>query len=402
MKLETYNFEIRTLVAQFVDAFNDIVIRRYDNADDRNIQDKIHCNFVYAPKTRTLHDLVNKAKHIKLPVISVSISNINRNVGRVFNKIEGPYYNMGLNDTGFTHPLQPVPVDISIDMSIITRFQSDMDQIITNFVPYNDPYIVISWPAPYTGHEIRTVVKWSGDINLEYPKDIAPSTPYRVIGNTSFTIEGWLYKDPSEPAGKIYKIDTSFSAISALDATYETMLNWTDEDNTDFFIISGRPQARTADPWISIPCVSSKGITIDGTWFDTLCSLYVSGSPGVFDVAPSGTPLSAMDNYVTWHNPASGNPAISAMYPGFSGLEIDNWVAHTDSLMTFTLPPAVSAGYIDIIPFNEAGYGKLTEDAIRPTLNPYTSGTPEYDNYVEWQHPSVSGVRVDPFYYNCN
>jgi len=110
MKLETYNFEVRTLVAQFVDAFNDVVIRRYNNATDRRIQDKIHCNFVYAPKTRTLHDLVNKAKHIKPPIISVSISNINRNVGRVFNKIEGPYYNMGLNDTGFTHPLQPVPM----------------------------------------------------------------------------------------------------------------------------------------------------------------------------------------------------------------------------------------------------------------------------------------------------
>ena len=389
MKLETYNFEIRTLVAQFVDAFNDVVIRRYDNAHNKNIQDKIHCNFVYAPKTRTLHDLVNKAKHIKLPVISVNIASMNRNVGRVFNKIEGPYYNMGINDVGFTHPLQPVPIDITMNMSIITRFQSDMDQIITNFAPYNDPYIVISWKAPYTGHEIRTIVKWSGDINFEYPIDIAANTPYRVVANTAFTIEGWLYKDPTEPVGKIYKIDTSFTSLSDLDAKYETMFNYTNEDNTDFFVISGRPQVRTADPYISIPCVEDKRITIDGTWFDTLCTMYVSGSPGVFD-------------NMSWHNPASGNYRISGMYPGFSGVEVDTWTAHTDSLLTFTMPSAVSAGYVDIIAYNEAGYGLLTHDAVRPTLNPYVSGTPQYNSYVEWQHPSVSGVRVDPFYYYCS
>jgi hypothetical protein len=388
MKLETYNFEVRTLVAQFVDAFNDVVIRRYNNATNRDIQDKIHCNFVYAPKTRTLHDLVNKAKHIKPPIISVNITSMNRNVGRVFNKIEGPMYNLGPDDSGFSHPLQPVPVDISINMSIITRFQSDMDQIITNFAPYNDPYIVVSWREPYTNHEMRTIVKWSGDINFEYPTDITPQMPYRIIANTSFVIEGWLFKDPQEPVGKIYKIDTSFTALSDLEATYETMLSYTDELNTDFFILSGRPQVRTADPYLMIPCVDDRRITIDGTWFDTVSTLYVSGSPGVF---PN----------ISYFDPAAPNEKISALYPGFSGVEIDSWTVHSDSEITFTMPSAVSAGYIDIIAFNEAGYGILTEDAVRPTLNPYVSGTPQYDSYIEWQHPSVSGVRVDPFYYYC-
>jgi hypothetical protein len=66
------------------------------------------------------------------------------------------------------------------------------------------------------------------------------------------------------------------------------------------------------------------------------------------------------------------------------------------------MPSAVSAGYIDVIAFNEAGYGILTQDAVRPTLNPYPSSMPEYFTYEEWQHPSISGVRVDPFYYYCS
>ena len=389
MKLETYNFEIRTLIAQMVDAFDDIVIRRYNNAINRRVQDKIKCNFVYAPKTRTLHDLVNKAKHISLPVISVSIANMNRNPGRVFNKIEGPYYNMGINDTGFTHPLQPVPVDITVNMSIITRFQSDMDQIVTNFAPYNDPYIVVSWLAPYTNHEMRTIIKWSGNINFEYPTDITSNVPYRIIANTSFVIEGWLFKDPSEPVGKIYKVTTSFTALSSLNAKYEQMVEFADSDNTDTFTISGRPQLKTADPWLMIPCVSDKIITVYGSWFDTLSTLYLSGSPGVFE-------------NISWYDPASGNPTISALYTGFSGIQLDSWAAVSDNVLTFVMPSAVDAGYIDVIAFNEAGYGKLTVDAIRPTLNPYVSGTSEYNNYVEYQHPSISGIRVDPFYYYCS
>lgn len=105
---------------------------------------------------------------------------------------------------------------------------------------------------------------------------------------------------------------------------------------------------------------------------------------------------------ISWYDPASGNPTISALYTGFSGIQLDSWAAVSDNVLTFVMPSAVDAGYIDVIAFNEAGYGKLTVDAIRPTLNPYVSGTSEYNNYVEYQHPSISGIRVDPFYYYCS
>ena len=389
MRNETYNFEIRTLVAQFVDALNDIVISRYNNAVDKEAQDKIHCNFIYAPKTRTLNDLVNPAKHIKPPIISANISSINRSVGRVFNKLEGPYYNLGPEERGVAKPLQPVPVDIGMNMSIITRFQSDMDQIITNFAPYNDPYITVSWKDPSTNYEIRTIIKWDGNIAFEYPIDIGPNTPYRIIANTSFVIEGWLFKLAESPAGKIYNINTTFNAVSSLNARYEELLADSDEDNTDYFTVSGRPFLRNIIPYTTIPCIADRLITVDGLWMDTLCGLYVSGSPGVF----SSTYL---------YDPLSGNTSISALYPAFSGIAVSAWDAPSDSIMSFTMPSAVSAGYIDIIAYNEAGYGLLTEDAIRPTNNPYVSGTSEYTSYVEYQHPSISGVRVESFYYYCS
>jgi len=388
MKLETFNWEIRTLVAQAVDAYNDVVIRRYN--DQKAVQDRIHVNFIYAPKSRVLYDIINKAAKFTLPVISLSIASITRNVSRVFNKIEGPYYNLGPNDTGFSHPLQPVPVDIKLNMSIVTRFQMDMDQILTNFMPYNDPYIVVSWPAPYTGHEIRNLIKWSGDVALTYPKDITQTDQYRCIADTGFTIEGWVFKDPSEPAGKIYKINTTFTSVSDTNVTYPTLLNWMDEDMvTDSFWISGRPELTMAIPYMTIPCLTGKQIQIYGNSFDTISGVYVSGNtPGMFT-----------NEY--FYNPLSGNYRVSAQYPGFSGVVVETWNVISNNVMTIELPLAVSGGYMDVIAYNEAGYGLLTKDAIRPTLNPYPSAMPEYSTYVEYQHPSVSGIYVIPFYDNC-
>ena len=74
---------------QFVSAFNSIVIDRYNK--NRVVQEKIQANFVYAPKERVIHDLVNKNQHLKLPVVAVSMNSVTRDNERVFNKIPGFY-----------------------------------------------------------------------------------------------------------------------------------------------------------------------------------------------------------------------------------------------------------------------------------------------------------------------
>jgi hypothetical protein len=175
-----------------------------------------------------------------------------------------------------------------------------------------------------------------------------------------------------------------------------------DDEVTDYFTISGRPQLTMADPWLTIPCVTGKDIRVYGSWFTNVSGIFASGTPGVFPDAPSGTPLSAISGVYNWYyDPFIANSGLSAMYPGFSAVEIANWNVVNDNTLTIELPRAVSGGYIDIIAYNEAGYGLLTRDAVRPTLNPYPTSTPEFSAYVEYQHPSVSGIYVAPFYYNC-
>ncbi len=225
MKKSPFYFEIKDVLIQFISAFDDIVISRYNK--DRAEQSQIKVRYVYSPKQRVVHDIVNKARHITLPVVAVNISNITYDKTRVFNKIVGTYHQRV--DTFQNHEMRtttdhlpmPVPVDIEIDMSILTRYQTDMDQILSNFVPYNNPYIVISWKVPeelvQKDQEIRSEVEWNGNLNVEYPTDITSSEPYRVSASTSFTLHSWLFKDKQDPIGNIFTVNSFFTPMSGIE-----------------------------------------------------------------------------------------------------------------------------------------------------------------------------------------
>ena len=98
-----------------------------------------------------------------------------------------------------------------------------MDQILSNFVPYSNPYIVISWPVPTTQNlkdnlEIRTEILWDGNLALEYPVEVSGTQPARVIANTAFTIKGWLFKGPpTEDTKNIFVIDQDFIPVNTFD-----------------------------------------------------------------------------------------------------------------------------------------------------------------------------------------
>jgi hypothetical protein len=232
VKDRAFSFEIKDLMIQFVAAFDNVIIKRYNSI--REEQDQIQVRYVYSPKQRVLFDIVNRSQNLTLPVIAVSINSVSRDNDRVFNKIAGFYTNKTQTESnrGSTSAYMrtPVPVNISVNMSILAKYQSDMDQIISNFVPYNDPYIIISWKVPESAglsipQEIRSEILWDGNLNMTYPTDINASDKYRISADTSFTIKGWLFKDLSKNAvsniffiDNNFNLDTSFSSLTSFNA----------------------------------------------------------------------------------------------------------------------------------------------------------------------------------------
>jgi len=395
MRSHTFHWELRDIIAQFSNAFNDIVIKRYNI--DKEPEDQLHVNFLYAPKTRTLHDLVQKNQHIKMPIVSVSNGGFRRAPERVFSKIEGSYWadTKSPVTSAWVHLLQPVPIDLTINMSIIGRFQTDIDQILTNFIPYCDPYIVVSWKwpdiIPWSDFEIRSHIKWNENVAISYPLDINASQPYRVIADTSFTIESWMFKNSPPPGKPIYVIDTNFASVSAIEE-YERMKAREDEYNTDHYtdytVISARPQFVNVDPFV-INTNRESDITCYGRMLDYVETVYLSSSDwSMFDIS-SSSPLSAGVTYV------QDLTTKSTIYSGFSGIRVEDNAINYISQNAFSLSLTMAnSGYFDIIAVNSAGYGYLTKDSIRPTTNPYSLNSTDYNNYVEFQYPCVSGVQV--------
>ena len=202
------------------------MIQRFNK--ERKSEQSVEVRYVYAPKQRVIYDIINQAKNLTLPVVSVSITNISRDVNRVFNKLDGFYY--GKNDgtqNSVSHLLSPVPINISVSMSIITKYQTDMDQILSNFIPYANPYIIIGWKVPedlglLLNQEIRSEVLWEGGISLSYPTDISSTDKYRCTADTSFTIKGWLFKSQENPKGLVYYINNNFNIESKI-TTYDSL-----------------------------------------------------------------------------------------------------------------------------------------------------------------------------------
>jgi len=223
MKKKPFYFEVKDVITQFIAAFNDVVIDRYNSS--RVSKDQIKVRYVYSPKQRALHNLMNKSQHIKLPAVVVSIASLSRDESRVFNKLRGTYevhQNAEIPKTsGSDFIPAPVPVDIKLNMSIMAKYQTDVDQIISNFIPYANPYIVISWKIPSDiatlTQEVRSEVLWSGDISLEYPTDVDPNQPARITADTSFTIKAWLWPAGGTKDGpNIFYANTTLQPMSAI------------------------------------------------------------------------------------------------------------------------------------------------------------------------------------------
>jgi hypothetical protein len=235
----TYGFEIQTMIAMFASAMDDIIIKRYNRY--REAQDSIRVRFVYAPKQRVLADLLDKAQNLQLPVIALTNGGISRDPNRVWNKIQGSY--MTSSDPTKTNKIyQPVPVDLVINMNILCRFQEDYDQCITAWLPYFNPYIIISWRTPQApDYEIRSQVVWSGNVTTTYPYDINSTQVARVEGTTSFTFKGWLFQaGPSTQDSPIFTINSNYSTESGLNSMLS--LDALDELTTERKVLSGHPQ----------------------------------------------------------------------------------------------------------------------------------------------------------------
>ena len=303
MKNRAFHFEIKDLLTQFIAAFDNAVISRYDK--DRNPGNNIEVRYVFAPKQRVMYDIINKAQNLTLPVVAVNLTSVTRDNDRVFNKLAPSYIPAQKIENPKTDSkfLMPVPVNLEVSMSILARYMQDVDQIVSNFVPYNNPYIIITWEVPAVfgaqyPQEIRSEVLWDGNLVYDTPTDTTYNDKFRVTVDTSFTIKGWLFPEQKDTSGTIYKVDSNFIAVDLANKIYSP-LDPTEpvEDNT--YQELGYPNLSGFDA--NVPTNYTETITVSG--IPEFTNIFYSTTGTYYPL--NNFPLGTVTNILTCTNPNS-------------------------------------------------------------------------------------------------
>lgn len=362
----TYNFEVKDLLTQFVAAFDDTVIKRYDK--NNNARQEIGVRYVFAPKQRIMHDIVNKAQNIELPVVAINLASVSYDTDRVFNKLNNFENYASANSASAIRT--PTPVNLTVNMSILCRYMQDMEQIISNFVPYSDPYIILSWKEPVSDDvnntiEIRSEVLWDQNISLNTPTETTYSDKFRIIADTTFTIKGWLFRSKNERSSQIYFIENNFVNVRP-DFNFNQGLSSLEYESFFDSLTS------VAD----IETIALSGIPdITNIYFNTSGSLLPIDNPITIkrDLSSGGRSYTLYgDNYneteflMLSSNSAitTGFTAVSTTYTGeVSGYLLPNsqWNVLNNQILNIMIPALTASGRFDVIVKNPAGWKTSAE-----------------------------------------
>jgi len=383
MKNRAFHFEIKNLLTQFVAAFDDTVISRFDK--NRNAKSNIDVRYVFAPKQRVMYDIVNKAQNITLPVVAINLDSISRDESRVFNKLTGGIVpsTQSENANSSSKFLMPVPVNLEVSMSILARYMQDVDQIISNFVPYNNPYIILTWKVPEEyganyDQEIRSEVLWSGSLNYSTPTDTTYSEKFRITVDTSFTIKGWLFPEQKDTVGNIYKVDNNFIAVDLQNRIYSPL---DQQISNNSFTDQGYNALSGYDN--TVPTNYTETITVSGV--PEFTNIFYTTS-GVFEQLRSTTNVisSQTNNFLLYGKALNYSNSLyisanklnfftdyqqitSAKLDTISAYKLDDSLYNiaTDNLVSISLPTSTLSGVgkFTFVTANEAGWASSYQAA---------------------------------------
>ena len=349
-KYRSYNSEIRNSVAQLLDFFNDIVIDR--RTGDDAISQTISVPCVYGNRGRLLKSLENGDKTLSVPLIVLSLMGVSRDTERV-NDLNTEILDQPASGPFDQSRTKPVPININFELSLVAKYQQDVDQLISNFSVFSNPdfFLVLKHPKE-PEWKLKAQVVWDGSITMDYPREIQSNEPYRCTATTTFVMKTWLFPgmDADYRVGPlIHKINFCPRLFEVgddgymLDRWYDvphsmsfdaftqnvicglikpdperigTSADFYSRDNYDFLRISGGYDT------------SGAFVGVSGYWQDV---------SGVFDYAPSGSHVSYVTGDLCYLQTQEGYTLLYAatapwikMTPGLAAVDYLNICVSAD------------------------------------------------------------------------
>jgi hypothetical protein len=187
MEVQSWNKELVLANAQFKRLFSNISIEK----DGKRT--KFQC--VLGNRSRIFKHLENPEKNsmYKLPMIIIQRTGITKNNDRlanVNNEVKYATHSSRLDYNLYT----PVPIDITYEVTIISKYQEHIDRAISNFIPFfnKDLYVRCQHPK-FEGLFFTNQVVMEDGIQEEHPDEIDPSADDIVQATCTFTFKTYMF-----------------------------------------------------------------------------------------------------------------------------------------------------------------------------------------------------------------
>ena len=191
-----YHEIIRKTVIAFGTLFNKIQIRKTD--DSGNVVSVIEVPLAYGPTQKFLARLeqspdLNKPFQMNLPRMSFEISGINYDSRRK-TTVTQTFLSHNISDkSDIRKAYMPVPYDIDFELSIMTKQNDDMLQVIEQILPYFQPSYNLTVDLIESIGEKRDIPIILNSINMQDDYEGDFSTRRALIYTLRFTAKTYLF-----------------------------------------------------------------------------------------------------------------------------------------------------------------------------------------------------------------
>lgn len=228
MLIRSYNQELAIANLLFMRIFNNISIEHsFPNGESKLI--KVNC--VLGNRSRIIKNFENAEKKAiyKLPMISISRTGIARNAERLNDLNNEVKYEMTSKYRRYDL-MTPVPVDISYELTIYSKYPSDIDQIASNFMVFFNNDIFVSCEHPkYHGIMMNNQVVMQDSVTEEHPSELESSTDDFITATFQFTFKTFLF-------GGTDKAYAGLDGLSNMVSTYISTWIVTNDDGTSSLV----------------------------------------------------------------------------------------------------------------------------------------------------------------------
>jgi hypothetical protein len=209
-----YNFEIETILQQFIAIIDNAMVMRYSVDKDsgtRKLDEVIKPGYILGTKQRVMLDIINKAKNYELPVVIVTMSGISFVKERQASKNQVINVHSATLDSSYA---RPTPISMKVEVTIMTKYMTDLYQIYGKLATQFQPALAFSWFVPQTikgnWQELRNKIEWDGELSLDVRTESKNSDEDKFTGKMGFTIDGWLFPTMNKcDSSIIYNIGTT-------------------------------------------------------------------------------------------------------------------------------------------------------------------------------------------------